>query len=177
MFSHTVTFPQSETSFTPSFAPTFDSSGASGGWGYESTLDALHTRSSNRAWLASAWGLDVGRDWPERLKLQEAEEYDAEASSGLADREELEECTRQVLAFAAGVDNTSTIDPALIDSVIAIPNPKTELQRKLDQNNKWMAELMAWQDIRVRRGQDEVLDEREKETGKWTWHPVFSTCR
>ncbi len=161
-----MTFPQSETSFTPSFAPTFDSSGASGGWGYESTLDALHTRASNRAWLASAWGGDIGRDWADLLEMEEAEECDAEAEVKEACREELEENTRRVLAFVAGTTETSAIDPSLLQTVIAIENPKTELQRKLDQNNKWMAELMAWQDIRVRRGQEEVLDEREKETGE-----------
>lgn len=151
----------------PSFAPTMDSSDVTGGWGYDSTIDALRAKSSNRAWLASAWGRHVGRDWASDLEQQERNEQEEQHAIMEAERAEKEASARKVLSESLGIKDDSAIDPSLVDAVVEAKDPKAELQEKLEQNNRWMAELMAWQDIRVRRGRLDVVDPRENEIGEF----------
>lgn len=152
--SRAVKFPAYENTFTPSFAPMMDSSDTTGGWGYEQTVDAYEVRAARRAWLDAGWGPEVGAEWEDELE-ETSHEPNIDAVKHTAHR---------LLAEALGDKANGNIDPLLVDAVV--DSSAAGMQIKLDENAWLMQELMVWQDVRVRRGQAEVVDEREQETGK-----------
>jgi hypothetical protein len=102
------------------------------------------------------------------LEQQEVEEQEEKQAVIEEERTEKEASARKVLSESLGIKNELAIDPSLVHAVVEARDPERELQERLEQNNRWMAELMAWQDIRVRRGQVDVVDPRENEIGEWT---------
>jgi hypothetical protein len=128
----------SGTSWTPSFAPTFDSMFAAGGVGYWDTLAAMHERSRHRSWardsLSSA-AVD-GKGYFGALKVDGEEAVDAEGSEGgSAARRKTESETDQV------------------DEALA-------------RNAQMIAELQGWHEARVKKGDVSWTTEREQQVGE-----------
>jgi len=154
MTSPPVNFLSHTNSFTPSFAPTYDSTLASGGWSFSSTNDAAWAASSSRQWIQSGWNANYTTDGPEA-----AEEIGAD------DQELRDRAMRAAELLQEGSDDLA-IDPALLDAFEMQQAGALEIRAKLDQNARNIQKLCQKQDERLRRGEMHVSDPEEHALGQ-----------
>lgn len=154
-----VQYPRYYSSFTPSFAPTHDSSAASNGFGYYQTWEAAMGKASVHSWMTSGWNGAYGAEFEPSEDTSLVEEYRPRASG-----DDIQELLESLVE-----DTTMEIDPALVDAVDQTQREMRELQKRLDQNAVWVRQLQQYQEIRVRRGQREPLEEEDRigECGGW----------
>ncbi|RSH91959.1 hypothetical protein EHS25_009329 [Saitozyma podzolica] len=126
----------SGTSWTPSFAPTFDSMFAAGGVGYWDTLAAMHERSRHRSWARDSLSSAVvdGKGYFGALKV-DAVEVDEVSEGGSAARRKTESETDQV-------------------------------NEALARNAQMIAELQGWHEARVKKGDVAWTTEREQQVAE-----------
>jgi hypothetical protein len=160
-----------QTSFTPSFACTFDSNQAAGGMGYYDTLDGMHYKAKYAGWkryLASASMGEASQGFAGVLPPRTAKKDDAassggegaggeaavrpESSAGAADRS-------AVVPDAAVTDETDVTEPAEVEK------QGRTLSEQLEENAVWINELLGWQEMRAFNGVKEV-GQRENLVGK-----------
>jgi hypothetical protein len=154
MTSSPVTFLSHTNSFTPSFAPTYDSTLASGGWSFHSTNDAAWAASSSRQWIQSGWNAHYTEDVPEA------------ADEVSTDDQEMRERALRAAMVLQGGDDDLAIDPALLDALETQQAEKQEIRAKLDQNARNIQKLCRKQDERLRRGEMSVSDPEEHALGQ-----------
>lgn len=147
-----VQYPRYYSSFTPSFAPTHDSSSATNGFGYYQTWEAGMGKAAVHSWLTSGWNGAYGSEFVPEDETAQIEEFRPRAT-----KDDIEDLLKSL------ADETEMeIDPALVDAVDEAQGKMRDLQRKLDQNAVWMRQLQQFQEIRLRRGQREPLEEEER---------------
>jgi hypothetical protein len=147
-----VTYPRYYSSFTPSFAPTHDSSAATNGFGYYQTWEAGMGKAAVHSWMTSGWnGADFTPPAEEEIS-HELDEFRPRAS-----KDEIEDLLKGLVD-----EPEMELDPALVEAVDESQREMRALQKKLDQNAVWVRQLQLFQEIRVRRGQREPLEEEER---------------
>lgn len=129
----------SGTSWTPSFAPTFDSMFAAGGVGYWDTLAAMHERSRHRSWARDSLSSAVvdGKGYFGSLKV-DGEEVDVAGSEGGS-------AVRRKMATESKTD---------------------QVVEALARNAQMIAELQGWHEARVKKGDVSWTTEREQQVGE-----------
>jgi len=160
-FSPPVNFLSHTNSFTPSFAPTYDSTLASGGWSFHSTSNAAWAASSSRQWIESGWNANYTEDGPDATK-----ELDA-------DDQEIRERAIRAAKLLQDDNDDLAIDPALLDALETQQAGTREVRTKLDQNARDIQKLSRKQDERLRRGEMSVSDPEEHALGKSLWPKIF----
>ena len=160
-FSPPVNFLSHTNSFTPSFAPTYDSTLASGGWSFHSTSNAAWAASSSRQWIESGWNANYTEDGPDATK-----ELDA-------DDQEIRERAIRAAKLLQDDNDDLAIDPALLDALETQQAGTREVRTKLDQNARDIQKLSRKQDERLRRGEMSVSDPEEHALGKSLWPEIF----
>ncbi|GHJ89916.1 hypothetical protein NliqN6_6318 [Naganishia liquefaciens] len=153
--NRTVTYPRCYSTFTPSFAPTHDSSSATSGFGYYPTWDAAIGKANVHSWLSSSWNSRYGAELETPIDDEFAQIQDFRPRATKDDIEDL-------LKNLAGNETTIEIDPALVEAVDQSQDDMRELQRKLDQNAVWVKQLQEFQEIRLHRGQRKPLEEEDR---------------
>lgn len=58
------------------------------------------------------------------------------------------------------------ITPELVKTFAEQQGYSDQVQQILNQNARWMEELVYWKEVRIRRGSGDVPGEKESETGK-----------
>lgn len=140
--------------FTPTFAPTHDSSKTSSGWGYDSTIQAARQLATDARF--KSLGRRVGRDWKgglyEGLQLDGLDDGKAGSSTP----------TEAFVRELASLPDDASIDPELLSAAKLVEDDVQSVQRKLDENAKCVQELLIWQDIRLPQGRSIPHALREK---------------
>lgn len=124
--------------FTPSYAPMYDSSSSSG-MGYHTTLEVMHQKRRSEEYNTRAWSKDVDKEegsWQGSV--------DAEEEVNLADADKV----------ANGVSKGK--------------GKERDIEHMLEDNEDLIEELRAWQYLRLRRGQETWLPDRERLVGKYS---------
>ncbi|KAL1409706.1 hypothetical protein Q8F55_003702 [Vanrija albida] len=128
--------PPSNTAFTPTFAPTYDSSRASG-MGYYSTLDGMRELGRHREWARRSKAIEaVNEQWAGTINKEEEEEANGEE-------------TKTTEASSSDVEKK--------------PEEKAKTAEEiLEANSERIAELQLWQDLRLRKGDETWITDREQ---------------
>lgn len=156
------------TSFTPSFACTFDSNQAAGGMGYYDTLDGMHYKAKYAGWkryLASASMGEASQGFagvlpPRAAKRDDAASFGGEGEGGdAAAGPEMSEGAAESSAAALDADETDMIESVKVDK------QGRTLSEQLEENAVWINELLGWQEMRAFNGVKDV-GERENLVGK-----------
>jgi hypothetical protein len=124
--------------FTASFAPTYDTSHASGGLGYWDTLQAMHERRRVNEWATS------NKRYPRTI-----------SEDGWWGILEKTEETGSIHASSDGIEEIIATPPAEADAV----------ESKLAENVALLQELQAWNEVRVLKGDSNWLSGREQIVG------------
>ncbi|KAJ9108217.1 hypothetical protein QFC19_002464 [Naganishia cerealis] len=183
-----VQYPRYTTAFTPSFAPTHDSSTVANEWGYFSTWDAACMRARLGRWRGARWGKRFERAWEEAeealLEMEDEDGVEQEQEPVVdrprATKSDISELLAGLLPSSASTSPLSSaeeddvmqdkesehpaveIDPALVNAVDEIQEEMRAVQGKLDRNAVWVRQLQTFQEIRVRTGQRTPLEEEER---------------
>lgn len=136
-----VTIPEvANTEWTPSFGPLYDSTHASGGRGYWSTVDSMHQAARMAAYRQQAG---------EQIKLgREGWHGSLEAKKGVTEAEDVTMEGDEAARTATDAGKPKAVDEILKD------------------NAALLAELREWQHVRVRNGQGSWVTERENLIGE-----------
>ena len=133
-----VAIPQaSSTAFTPTFGPTSDSSFSTGGIGFHATLKALHERARHQEW--SRRGL-----------------YQTEV--GVLNHE--------VDGWWGSIGNEHEQVVKEADSSMQAGRNESRVHELLTDNAAYIHELQSWQNVRLRKGNDQWFPHREEIVGK-----------
>ncbi|KAJ9109949.1 hypothetical protein QFC20_003149 [Naganishia adeliensis] len=146
-----VQYPRYYSSFTPSFAPTHDSSSATNGFGYYQTWEAGMGKAAVHSWLTSGWNGTYGSEFIPEEETAQIEDFRPRAT-----KDDIEDLLKSLM------EKEIEIDPTLVDAVDEAQGEMRDLQRKLDQNAVWVRQLQQFQEIRLHRGQREPLEEEER---------------
>ncbi|KAJ9114029.1 hypothetical protein QFC22_005849 [Naganishia vaughanmartiniae] len=176
-----VQHPRYATTFTPSFAPTHDSSAAANEWGYFSTWDAACSRAGLGRWRSTRWGKSFKAAWEDAKEALDEDEDENEQDLGQVELLDRPRATKREIAELLGSllpssgmekgdethdthadDVAMEIDPALVDAVDGVQEDMRALQARLDQNALWVRQLQAFQEVRVRTGQRTPMEEEER---------------
>jgi hypothetical protein len=142
LLMRTVTVPTvASTSWTPGFGPTWNSSTSSSG--YYATVAGMHERARYRQWSHSQGaGLNT-------------------SVNGYYGSLETEGKDKEIEDIAE--DPASSAHPVKTD---AKGKRKETVEDVLEENQRKIEELQAWQELRVKKGVESWVPEREKAVGK-----------
>lgn len=104
------------------------------------------------SWMTSGWN---GAEFKPPAEEEVAEQLDEFRPR--ADKDEIEDLLKGLTE-----EPEMEIDPALVEAVDESQQEMRALQKKLDQNAVWVRQLQLFQELRVRRGQREPLEEEER---------------
>ncbi len=141
----TVTLPppMASTIFTPSFAPTFDSTMSSGA-GYWDTIAGMHQRRKVREYTHRVWGRAIKNEeqgWKGCIETQQAP------------------------AEEGGMEVEGSESEPLVRKKNSKGESRQSVEEVLEENQSLVEELQSWQYLRLRRGGESWISDRERIVG------------
>lgn len=160
-----VKFLHDPSGFTPTFAPTHDSSKTSSGWGYDTTIYASKVLAQNNRFRMTGGSREFARDWEgglyddTSLEITNEDTMTKETGDIVSDGKSR---AKEFVAELLGLSSNEAIDPELLSIAEKTDAGFHDLQRKLDQNAEFVEELTVWQNVRFHRGTAKPEHIREK---------------
>lgn len=141
--------------FTPAFAPTYDSSMASHGWSYDTTMQAAVAAANNRAMTSRPRARHIAAPYPSSKPATSSKLPSAEESAQQAARLLLDSNIAPEL-----------IDPTLLEAIKSDQSQIQATQEKLNAAAAKLLQLAERQEARLDRNEQEVSDPAEHHLGE-----------